>query len=112
MQLSKDLREFVALLNSNRVEYLVVGGFAVAWHGQRRFTANIDFLIRATAACDDIARRQRGFPPSVEPMRDALSPNSTVALVTVSSSGDGDYSETRRNPGIFSKCRWFRVAIA
>lgn len=46
MQLSKDLREFVELLNSNAVEYLVVGGFAVAWHGYARFTADIDLLIR------------------------------------------------------------------
>jgi hypothetical protein len=46
MQISKDLREFIELLNANRVEYLVVGGFAVAWHGYPRFTADIDFLIR------------------------------------------------------------------
>ena len=30
MHLNKDLREFIELLNSNRVEYLVVGAFAVA----------------------------------------------------------------------------------
>ena len=46
MQLSRDLREFVELLNANGVEYLVVGAFAVAWHGYARFTADIDFLIR------------------------------------------------------------------
>jgi hypothetical protein len=39
MQLSKDLREFVELLTSNKVEYMVVGAFAVAWHGYARFTA-------------------------------------------------------------------------
>jgi hypothetical protein len=50
MHLSKDLREFIELLNANRVEYLVVGGFAVAWHGYPRFTADIDFLIRAHPA--------------------------------------------------------------
>lgn len=46
MRLHKDLREFIELLNSASVEYLVVGGFAVAWHGYPRFTADIDFLIR------------------------------------------------------------------
>lgn len=45
MRLNKDLREFIELLNSANVEYLVVGGFAVAWHGFPRFTADIDFLI-------------------------------------------------------------------
>ena len=50
MHLSKDLREFVELLNSNGVEYLVVGGFAVAWHGYPRFTADIDFFLNTTSA--------------------------------------------------------------
>jgi len=40
MPLSKDLREFVGLLNSNGVEYLVVGGFAVSYHGFARYTGD------------------------------------------------------------------------
>lgn len=47
--LQSDLREFIGLLNSFRVEYLVVGGHAVAFHGHPRFTGDIDFFIRATA---------------------------------------------------------------
>ena len=50
MHLNKDFREFIELLNSNGVEYLIVGAFAVAWHGHPRFTADIDFLIRASSA--------------------------------------------------------------
>jgi len=46
MLLNKDLREFVESLNSNKVEYLVVGAFAVAWHGYPRFTADLDILVR------------------------------------------------------------------
>jgi hypothetical protein len=46
MPLSKDLREFLALLNSNEVEYLVVGAFAVAFHGYPRYNADFDILIR------------------------------------------------------------------
>jgi hypothetical protein len=42
------LNEFVALLNSWKVEYLVVGGYAVAFHGHPRFTGDIDFLVHAT----------------------------------------------------------------
>ncbi len=48
-QLQNDLNEFVALLNSHKVEYLVVGGHAVAFHGHPRFTGDIDFFIRATS---------------------------------------------------------------
>jgi hypothetical protein len=46
MPLNKDWREFIELLNSNRVEYVVVGAFAVAWYGYPRFTADLDILIK------------------------------------------------------------------
>jgi len=46
MPLSKDLREFVGLLNANKVEYLVVGAFAVAYYGVPRYTADLDLLLR------------------------------------------------------------------
>ena len=46
MPLSRDLREFIECLNSNEVEYLVVGALAVSWHGFPRYSADIDFLIR------------------------------------------------------------------
>ena len=36
------------MLNSHNVEYVVVGGHAVAFHGHPRFTGDIDFLIRTT----------------------------------------------------------------
>lgn len=49
MPLNSDLREFLALLNSNDVEYLVVGAFAVAFHGYARYTADLDVLVRPTA---------------------------------------------------------------
>jgi hypothetical protein len=45
MQLEKDLREFVELLNALNVRYMVVGAFAVAYHGYPRFTADIDLFI-------------------------------------------------------------------
>ena len=46
MKLGKDLKEFIELLNSQKVEYIVVGGHAVAFHGHPRFTGDIDFLLR------------------------------------------------------------------
>ena len=49
MPLNKDWREFLELLNSNGVEYLVVGAFAVAFHGFPRYTADLDLLVRPTA---------------------------------------------------------------
>ncbi|RJP47883.1 MAG: hypothetical protein C4548_00120 [Desulfobacteraceae bacterium] len=38
MLLNQDFKEFIELLNDNRVRYLVVGGYAVALHGHPRYT--------------------------------------------------------------------------
>jgi hypothetical protein len=45
MNLQKDLREFVELLSALDVHFLVVGAFAVAYHGYPRYTADIDLFI-------------------------------------------------------------------
>src|SRR5260370_31276645 len=42
MLFEKDFREFCALLNEERIDYLIVGGYAVAFHGARRATGDID----------------------------------------------------------------------
>lgn len=43
--LNKDFKEFVKLLNSRKVEYLIVGGYALAAHGHPRYTGDIDIWI-------------------------------------------------------------------
>jgi len=48
MSLNKDFKEFIECLNKRGVEYLLVGGHAVAFHGWPRFTKDIDFWIRPT----------------------------------------------------------------
>ncbi|MDQ3219674.1 MAG: hypothetical protein ACR2M8_13465 [Pyrinomonadaceae bacterium] len=45
MVLNKDFREFIALLNENNVRYLVVGGYAVGFHGYPRYTKDLDIWI-------------------------------------------------------------------
>ena len=47
-KLQADLKEFIELLNSHKVEYLIVGGHAVAFHGHPHFTGDIDFFVRVT----------------------------------------------------------------
>ena len=46
MELHKDFKEFIELLNSHNVAYVVVGGYALAFHGCPRFTGDIDFLVK------------------------------------------------------------------
>ena len=48
MVLEKDFKEFIELLNEHKVKYLVIGGFAVNYHGYPRYTKDIDFWIWLT----------------------------------------------------------------
>jgi len=43
--LPADFKEFLKLLNSRQVEYLLIGGYAVGYHGYPRATADIDIWI-------------------------------------------------------------------
>ncbi len=45
MILDNNFREFIALLNEYQVKYLVIGGYAVNFHGYPRYTKDIDFWI-------------------------------------------------------------------
>ena len=47
MPLTKDSREFVECLRSNKVEFLIVGALAVSWHGFPRYSGDIDFFVRS-----------------------------------------------------------------
>ncbi len=46
--LTDDFREFLRLLNAHRVDYLLVGGYAVGLHGYPRATIDLDIWVRAT----------------------------------------------------------------
>lgn len=44
-QLQADFRDFLSLLNAHRVEYLLIGGYAVGYHGYPRATVDLDVWI-------------------------------------------------------------------
>lgn len=46
MELSRDLKEFIELLNENEVDYLIVGARAVARYGKPRYTGDLDLFVR------------------------------------------------------------------
>ena len=46
MSLSADLREFIELLNSRGVEYVVVGAYSLAFHARPRYTGDLGILVR------------------------------------------------------------------
>lgn len=46
--LHKDFADFLRLLGEHEVRYLVVGGYAVAFHGHPRYTGDLDLFVEAS----------------------------------------------------------------
>jgi predicted nucleotidyltransferase len=62
--LNQDFKEFVQSLNENKVRYLVIGGYAVAFHGHPRYTKDLDVWVESSpenAASVVKALEQFGF---------------------------------------------------
>src|SRR5450755_511126 len=49
MTLAKDFEDFVQLLNKHKVAYMVVGGYALGFHGNPRSTGDLDIWIKISA---------------------------------------------------------------
>ena len=45
MELHSDFKELLELLNAHAVDYLIVGGYALALHGSPRFTGDLDIYL-------------------------------------------------------------------
>jgi len=50
MTLAKDFQDFVQLLNAYDVDYMVIGGYALAFHGKPRHTGDLDIWIDVSDA--------------------------------------------------------------
>ena len=46
--LSKDVQEFIRLLNKTAAEYLIVGAWSAAMHGYPRYTGDLDVFVRSS----------------------------------------------------------------
>lgn len=57
MKLIPDLREFIALLNSENVQYLVIGGWAYNRYAEPRSTGDIDFFLSTSAQNEEAIRK-------------------------------------------------------
>ena len=47
MEVQPDFKELLALFNAHGVEYLIVGGYALAHHGAPRFTGDLDLWVHS-----------------------------------------------------------------
>ncbi len=47
MEIEPDFRDLLALFNKHEVEYILVGGYALAFHGAPRYTGDMDLFVHA-----------------------------------------------------------------
>lgn len=81
--LNQDFKEFIESLNANAVRYLVIGSYAVAFHGYPRYTKDIDIWIEmnpANAANMMQALEQFGFGSLGLKAADFLAPDQIIQL--------------------------------
>jgi len=71
IRLPPDFKEFLKLLNAHKVEYLLIGGYAVGYHGYPRATADMDIWVavnQANAGRIVAVLKEFGFdPPELSP---------------------------------------------
>ena len=70
MNTQPDFEELLKLLEQNEVIYMIVGGYAVAFHGYPRFTKDIDIFYKVST--ENIQKLRQalfhfGFPESELP---------------------------------------------
>ena len=69
--LPRDFLDFLRLLNANAIRYVVIGGYAVAYHGYVRYTGDLDLFVELSinnAAKLVSALREFGFDlPQLKP---------------------------------------------
>ena len=83
MVLTQDFKEFIQSLNDNDVRYLIVGGYAVGFHGHPRYTKDLHIWIwidehnaeKVVEALD-----QFGFASLQLAAADFLEPDTTIQL--------------------------------
>lgn len=46
MEAQNDFKELLELFNGHKVEYMIVGAYALAYHGAPRFTGDIDIFVK------------------------------------------------------------------
>ena len=83
MNTQPDFEDFLRLLEVHRVDYMIVGGYAVAYHGFPRFTKDIDIFF--SDAGDNLVRLQAalvdfGFQPATVPIETLAKPDAVLAV--------------------------------
>lgn len=83
MNTQPDFEDFLRLLEAHRVDYMIVGGYAVAYHGYPRFTKDIDIFF--SDAAENLLRVREvlvafGFQIATVPLEALAKPDAVVAI--------------------------------
>lgn len=123
MKVSRDFKEFLELLNGHKVRYLIVGGYAIAYHSRPRYTDDIDVWIEAdpdNAQNIINALSDFGFPAEGLDKKEFSVPNKIIQLglppqrIDILTSIDGvDFKNawTKRVESIFGEVPVYYIAL-
>ncbi|MBN8547236.1 MAG: nucleotidyltransferase [Ignavibacteria bacterium] len=83
MALTQDFKEFIQLLNEKSVKYLLVGGYAVGFYGNPRFTKDLDLWLECSnenAKKIEEVLKEFGFGSLGLSSKDFLDPEGIIQL--------------------------------
>ena len=113
MEVQEDFREFLELLNAHEVKFIIVGGYALAFHGAPRFTGDIDVFVKpdnANAKRIIKALAEFGFSSLDLTVNDFLDQNKVIQLglppvridiITSISGVTWEEADSSKEPGLF-----------
>jgi len=73
MEIQKDFKELSELFNAHKVQYLIVGGYALAYHGAPRYTGDIETQ----------RSQKRGFGKDSAALRASSVPSAVIKRITL-----------------------------
>jgi hypothetical protein len=115
MEVQQDFKDLLELFNANKVEYIIVGGYALAFHGAPRYTGDIDIFVKPddnNAAHIMSALKEFGFGSVGLTAQDFEKPGQIVQLgvppvridlITSISGVSWDEAFSHRIPGKYGK---------
>jgi hypothetical protein len=83
MEAQKDFKELLELFNEHKIEYMIVGAYALAYHGAPRFTGDIDIFVKPSIENAErilLALADFGFGSLNLKKEDFQNPDSVVQL--------------------------------
>ncbi len=121
--MNQDFKEFLGLLNENRVEYLIVGGYAVAYYGHPRYTKDIDIWIKNSKenahrliqtlyqfGFEDVGIREDDFL-DIEGIIQLGYPPNRIDIISGLKGVDFDISFARKTVGLIGDLKVFIISL-